>query len=204
MSAYTYKNLLIIDRNCVNDVMVKLIALKNWGLPQPKPFEYRSPTDKVILCYSQDLTTQVGPHTVRYPFSAPQGTQEGAIHLLLDGTDVKVSGCLFPVAASAPKNLTVLRQYLEQSVASASFDITLTLYWAPHLVNDSTRSILTSAGLLTNLSNLSHTITKRKPAGFAFGTKPAQPNTFGSSSSFLSHSFGSQAPKSAFGGSFWK
>jgi hypothetical protein len=203
MSAYIYKNLLIIDRNCVNDVMMKLIAWKNWGLPQPKPFEYRSPNDKVILCYSGDLTTQAGPHIVSYPFSIPQWAQEGAIHILLDGTDIKVSRCLFPDVTNAPKNLTVLKQYLEQSVPSA---ITLTLHWSPHLVNDNTRGILTTAGLLTDLSNLTHKITKRKHVSFAFGTKPSQPATFGSqnSSSFFGHNFGGQEPKSAFGGSFWK
>ena len=52
MSAYLYKNLLIIDRGCTDDAIKRLITLKRWGLPQPKPFEYRSPGDKVILCYS--------------------------------------------------------------------------------------------------------------------------------------------------------
>lgn len=193
MSAYIYKNLLIIGRECTDARFKELLALRNWGLPAPKPFEYRSPDDKVILCYSgpvsQSNMTQIQP-AVRPPL----GEQEGAIHLLCDGTNIKVSGCMFLHAPRTPIHLTSLKDYLNLSVSNASSGTVLTLHWSPHLINDSTKAIIMQAGLLTDSANLTHKITKVAVPSFGFGTKPS--TTF------------STQPSTTFGafksGSFWK
>jgi len=218
MSAYAYKNLLIIDRGCTNDTIKRLIALKNWGLPPPKLFEYRSPEDKSILCYSAAIVKGEDPTLLASGGSASgvglpptSGEQEGAIHLLGDGANIKVSGCMFSNASQAPKHLASLKSYLEYSVSKAAVGTVITLYWSPHLVNDSTRSILVQSGLLTELSTLSHQIKRTPQPSFGFGVQSSSstsgfrtPSAFGSTlNSAFGGTFGSG---SAFDskGSFWK
>ena len=210
-----YKNLLIIDRACDNDAIKRLVALKNWGFPHTKPFEYRSPEDKVILCYSAAVVKGEGIHPPVIPIPPASGDQEGAIHLLCDAANIKVSGCLFPDMSQAPKHLAVLKSYLEHSVSQAVPGTVLTLYWSPHLVNDNTKSILAQSGLLTDDTTLSHKIKRVSFAPqsvFGFGLQPASsfnssfPSAFSSGSasgSGFAPAFGSQSAKFPVG-SFWK
>lgn len=218
MSAYLYKNLIIIDRNCKDDKIKRLLALKGWGFPAPKPFEYRSSTDKVVLCYSTLVTKEKGEQAgIPLPYNVESLQQEGAIHLLCDDMNIKVSGCLFPVMAHAAKHLGVLKSYLEHSISKSPSETVLTLHWSPHLVNTSTRTILTQSGLLTDVANLLHKIRKPPPSsslGATFGFGGVQP-TLNSGFSTPSTSFNSgftQSSASNLGsmsssflsGPFWK
>ena len=216
MTAYLYKHFLIADRDCTNLSVKKLLDNNKCGLGIPKPFEYRSKDDKVILCFPNLLTTQSGIQVLGATNFVPPGSQEGVLQLLCDGTNVKVSSCIFGGNTQAYKHLGLFKEYLQFIVEQSKPGTIITLYWEPKLINDSTRNLIVKQGLLTNQSTLSHQLKAKSSVSFGFGSSsgtgfgqnttfaPTPSQNLGASTSIPTFSFGGGGStfgsKATFGG----
>ena len=159
MSAYIFKNLLIVERSCKYDEINKITQKSNWNLKPPQLFEYSSNKDKVIICYSHNMNHDLQTRRITTLTATPIGLQDGAIHLLVDGSSLKVAACNFPIIANALRHLISFKGYLQNYVNSSNYD-SINLYWSPHIINNSSRPIILNSGLLTKPETLSHEIQK--------------------------------------------
>lgn len=204
MTAYLYKHFLIADRDCTNLSVKKLLENNKCGLGKPKPFEYRSKDDKVILCYSNLLTPQSSIQVLGTTNFVPPGPQEGFLQLICDGTNVKVSGCVFGGNTEACKHLGLFKEYLQFIVEQSKPGTIITLYWDPKLINDNTRNLIVKQGLLTNQTTLSHQLKAKSSVSFGFGSSSGtgfgQNATFGTTTPSQNLGTSTSTPTFSFGG----
>jgi hypothetical protein len=175
MSSYIFKNLLIIDRASSHSDSIKAAQHHNYWFKPLQPFDYHTGNDKVILCYPQEISQESSQIHIQTnsPFNVTD-TPDGAFHILIDKTDIKVLNATFKSYDKLQKHILSLKQYIIQCIKDLSsysphstsytsrntviltYFPKYTLYWSNSLSAD-ILTIATASGLISNISDSSHT-----------------------------------------------
>ena len=161
MTAYIYRNILIMERGSTHGVCSLIKNIPGvWFDSTNIGFQHESPLDKVIVFF-KPMESNTAILTLVPQDWKPQSPIIGYIKLLSSNTKLKVINCTFTLPELISRELNTFWFYLVESIKMTEVkDITgsnFTLYW-----DKLASSILTKAmetGLLSDTQTLSHTYT---------------------------------------------
>jgi hypothetical protein len=195
-----FKNLLVCSRDCSNTNITNLVKKTTW-FEDRKPFDYFSPSDKIIIFF----TDQVFEHNKLINVTDDNliiqkiGNKiaEGFIKIYCDNCNIKVYNLNFTSLDVFKKNIQIFREYLIETVKFCKTIMNITnidsynfrIYWDKNVIlNESVEHILKNYKLLDTYNTekfytfTEHDIASTPTLGSSntFGTTP----TLGSSNTF--------------------
>lgn len=161
--AFTFKNLLIVERNSTHPIAQFVREKGEWFPELVQPFEYTSPYDKIIICYANALTHSPNVELLGSQNTAYEGQVDGVMKMHCDGNNLRVFYFRFTSADLFRKHIEQIREYFLAVIRSLPQNgVKYTIYWKKGLLKDEAEHIVHSVGLLGNRDRRSHTFTEQE------------------------------------------
>lgn len=158
MNSYVFKNALIVERHSVHVSSLMLLKKHNIWFPKHKLFEYQSPSDKILVFFTDQVGQQDYVSTLKEDFTW-DGPIESIVKMHIDGDNVMVTECVFS-GDSCHKNLPTIHDYFIKLIRGNP-QISYTIHWAPHILTPETEKVLAQYNLITNLSTKVGVVTEK-------------------------------------------
>jgi hypothetical protein len=160
--AKIYKNMIICERNCQNDV-INFLKKYAW-FDERKPFEYHNPEDKIILFYNEPIFKHEKfiniYSSIELYNKTINKTIDGIIKLYCDNNNIKVFYLISTSNDAFKKNMTYFKDYLIETIKICKSlmnipDINFiknkfTIYWDKNVLCNKKENILKDLKLLSS------------------------------------------------------